>query len=117
MKARYTTASRLVISRNTSVLSSNHGLYSLDLLFHLLQITNFDHSQSFEENIHLCAGALPKWTIESILGPDPHLVKLVDFVKAMLLLVEKSDKVANKWFAQRGEVGVEEEDEEDFWNY
>ncbi|CAG8599537.1 10270_t:CDS:10 [Paraglomus brasilianum] len=82
-----------------------------------LEITNFDHSQSFEENIHLCAGALPKWTIESILGPDPHLVKLVDFVKAMLLLVEKSDKVANKWFAQRGEVGVEEEDEEDFWNY
>jgi len=42
----------------------------------------------------LGSGEIAKWTVDSILGDGPNRNTLVEFVKAMLLLVERCHKAA-----------------------
>ncbi|CAG8552185.1 1133_t:CDS:2 [Paraglomus occultum] len=69
-------------------------------IHYTIEIINRENKSRFKENIHLGVGELPTWTKKDILGEEPGLDKLVELIKTMLLLVEKTDKAAEKWFAE-----------------
>ncbi|CAG8465476.1 663_t:CDS:10 [Diversispora eburnea] len=48
------------------------------------------------ENETLGAGQLAEWTVEDILGEEPNMALLVEYIKTMLLLVERCSKVVEE---------------------
>jgi len=59
-----------------------------------IEIYNDTHREAFKQNMSLGSGEIAKWTVDSILGDGPNRNILVEFVKAMLLLVERCHKAA-----------------------
>ncbi|CAI2175514.1 10951_t:CDS:10 [Funneliformis geosporum] len=57
-----------------------------------IEIYNEQHRQLFEQNSKIQSGQVAKWTVNDILGTDPNNLALVEFVKTMLLLVERCHK-------------------------
>ncbi|KAG9300263.1 hypothetical protein G9A89_011336 [Geosiphon pyriformis] len=64
--------------------------------YYNLEILNDLNRDAFKNNSTLPAGQVAEWTVDDILGPEPHLPILVEFVKAMLLLVERCNKAADE---------------------
>ncbi|CDH60737.1 hypothetical protein RO3G_04598 [Lichtheimia corymbifera JMRC:FSU:9682] len=53
------------------------------------------HDEAFKSNLNLGVGKLPSWDVDSILGPQDQPNALIDYVKCLLLLVEKCEPLFN----------------------
>ncbi|KAI7862821.1 hypothetical protein BDF14DRAFT_1850893 [Spinellus fusiger] len=67
--------------------------YDLEVLYSL-------HSKAFESNLSLPEGLLASWTSESILGKENER-ELVEYVKCLLLLIEKCQE---QWVAKNAQT-------------
>ncbi|RIA87972.1 hypothetical protein C1645_262147 [Glomus cerebriforme] len=63
-------------------------------IHYTIEIYNEAHREAFKKNSSLGSGEIASWTVDSILGENPQRSILVEFVKTMLLLVERCHKVA-----------------------
>ncbi|CAJ0649630.1 8077_t:CDS:10 [Entrophospora sp. SA101] len=64
-------------------------------LYYTIEIYNSDHRNMFSKNQSLATGTIASWTVNNVLGEDPDYLIMVEFVKTMLLLVERCNKVAD----------------------
>nr|CAG8593251.1 10615_t:CDS:10 [Entrophospora candida] len=64
-------------------------------LYYTIEIYNSDHRNMFSKNPSLATGTIASWTVSNVLGEDPDYLIMVEFVKTMLLLVERCNKVAD----------------------
>ncbi|RHZ87457.1 hypothetical protein Glove_34g88 [Diversispora epigaea] len=58
-----------------------------------IEIVNDQSDECFKKNETLGAGQLAEWSVKDILGEEPNMAHLVEYVKTMLLLVERCSKV------------------------
>ncbi|CAG8476570.1 5940_t:CDS:2 [Funneliformis caledonium] len=80
----------LVEQNNTNKILGKTGYGEVH---YTIEIYNEKHRQSFEQNSKIKSGQVAKWTVNDILGAEPNNLNLVEFVKTMLLLVERCHKV------------------------
>ncbi|GES92194.1 hypothetical protein GLOIN_2v1592315 [Rhizophagus clarus] len=59
-----------------------------------IEVYNDQHREAFKKNMSLGTGEVAKWTVDDVLGSSPNRNNLVEFVKTMLLLVERCNKAA-----------------------
>ncbi|RUS34101.1 hypothetical protein BC938DRAFT_482389 [Jimgerdemannia flammicorona] len=54
-----------------------------------------ENTETFKENINLSRGTIANWTAEDILGEGKDAAKLIQFVRTMLLFVEKCEPICS----------------------
>ncbi|KAI7877805.1 hypothetical protein K492DRAFT_238925 [Lichtheimia hyalospora FSU 10163] len=68
-----------------------HGLTGKGEVWYDFQVYYTLHDEAFKSNLNLGVGKMPSWDVESILGPQDQPNALIDYVKCLLLLVEKCE--------------------------
>nr|CAG8553794.1 16040_t:CDS:10 [Entrophospora candida] len=62
--------------------------------YYTIEIYDSNHREMLSKNQNLVTGTIASWTVCDLLGEDPTYINMVEFIKTMLLLVERCNKVA-----------------------
>ncbi|CAG8708231.1 12456_t:CDS:2, partial [Dentiscutata heterogama] len=60
--------------------------------WYTIEVINDKHDKYFKTNEFLGPGQVTEWTVDNIIGDDSSKLHLIEYVKAMLLLVERCHK-------------------------
>ncbi|CAG8512681.1 15528_t:CDS:10, partial [Cetraspora pellucida] len=66
---------------------TGHGPY-----WYTIEVINDKHDKYLKSNETLGPGQISKWTVDDIIGDEPKMIYLVEYVKTMLLLIERCNK-------------------------
>ncbi|KAI8138549.1 hypothetical protein BJV82DRAFT_630303 [Fennellomyces sp. T-0311] len=67
------------------------GMTGKGQVWYDLQVYYTNHDEPFRSNLGVSAGKLASWTVDDILGPKDQPQTLVEYVKCLLLLIEKCE--------------------------
>ncbi|CAH1757223.1 4395_t:CDS:10 [Entrophospora sp. SA101] len=82
----------LIPQKNSNKIQGKTGYGTL---YYTIEIYNSNHKEMFLQHQKLATGTVASWTVYDILGDDPTYINMVEFIKTMLLLVERCNKVAD----------------------